>query len=411
MFSVLAFTFIAISAIASIASGANLSATRSVFRSSTYCVIRAFWGSVRMRTKSSRVRGSSSTRIGNRPCSSGMRSAGLATWKAPAAMNRIWSVRTIPYFVCTAEPSTIGSRSRWTPSPETSGPAAPPPPRDLVQLVEEHDAGVLGAPDGLGDHLVYVDQLLCLLLRQEAPRLRHAPPPPPGPRRQDVPEHVAAVEAHLLQALAREHLDHRRRLLLRLELHGPLVEPARAELRAELLLGRLPRRVGRDLLERAARERLLRAARQQELEQALLGELLGLLLDPRGHLGLDHGHRELGEVPDHRLDVAPDVADLGVLGGLDLQEGRLGELREPPRDLGLPDARRPDHDDVLRRHLVAQLGGQVLPPPAVAERHGHRPLRPLLSPAVPVELGDDLDRREREAVGAHSTSTVTCSFV
>ena len=40
--------------------------------------------------------GVSSTRIGKRPWSSGMRSLGLVMWKAPAAMKRMWSVRTRP---------------------------------------------------------------------------------------------------------------------------------------------------------------------------------------------------------------------------------------------------------------------------------------------------------------------------
>ena len=75
----------------------------------------------------------------------------------------------------------------------------------------------------------------------------------------------------------------------------------------------------------------------------------------RRHLRLDHADAELGQVADHRLDVAADVADLGVLGGLDLQERRLRELGEPAGDLRLPDPGGADHDDVLRRDLVAQL--------------------------------------------------------
>ncbi len=76
-------------------------------------------------------------------------------------------------------------------------------------------------------------------------------------------------------------------------------------------------------------------ARQQEIEQPILGEPLGLLLHLGHQLGLDHGDAQLGEVADHRLDVAADVADLGVLRGLDLDEGRLGELGQPAGDLGL----------------------------------------------------------------------------
>ena len=63
--------------------------------------------------------------MGKRPWSSGMRSAGLLTWKAPAAMNRTWSVFTGPYLVVTVLPSTMGRMSRCTPSRLTSG----PPPR------------------------------------------------------------------------------------------------------------------------------------------------------------------------------------------------------------------------------------------------------------------------------------------
>ncbi len=91
----------------------------------TYCRVSAFSGSVRMRMKSSLVRAFSSTRIGKRPWNSGIRSEGLLMWNAPEATNRIWSVRTAPYLVLTVEPSTIGSRSRWTPSRETSGPRPP----------------------------------------------------------------------------------------------------------------------------------------------------------------------------------------------------------------------------------------------------------------------------------------------
>ena len=55
---------------------------------------------------------------------------------------------------------------------------------------------------------------------------------------------------------------------------------------------------------------------------ALVGEVLdlGLPLVP------DHVDRALDEVAHHRLDVAPDVADLGELRRLDLDERRAREL-------------------------------------------------------------------------------------
>ena len=127
-----------------------------------YCLTSALRGSVRMRTKSSRVSGSSSTRIGKRPCSSGIRSDGFETWNAPAAMNRMWSVFTIPCLVLTVVPSTIGRMSRCTPSRLTSGPWPPPAAvaaGDLVDLVDEDDAGLLDALHGGAADRLHVDEL------------------------------------------------------------------------------------------------------------------------------------------------------------------------------------------------------------------------------------------------------------
>ncbi len=128
------------------------------------------------------------------------------------------------------------------------------------------------------------------------------------------------------------------------------------------------------------------AARQAEVacaagdaspvEQPLLGAVsaaraLLLLAAPRA-TGLTAD--ALDQVADHALDVAAVVADLGVLGRLDLDERRADELRQPAGDLGLADAGRADQDDVLGRDVVAQLGGELLPPPAVAEGDGDGPL-------------------------------------
>ena len=50
--------------------------------------------------------------------------------------------------------------------------------------------------------------------------------------------------------------------------------------------------------------------------------------------------RDLDQIADDRLDIAPDIADLGELGRLDLDERRIDELRDPPRDFGFADAGR-----------------------------------------------------------------------
>ena len=60
--------------------------------------------------------------MGSLPCNSGSKSEGLASWNAPDAIKRIWSVLIGPYFVLTVVPSIKGNRSLWTPSLETSPP-------------------------------------------------------------------------------------------------------------------------------------------------------------------------------------------------------------------------------------------------------------------------------------------------
>ena len=123
---------------------------------------------------------------------------------------------------------------------------------------------------------------------------------------------------------------------------------------------------------------------------------------------------DLQQLAHHGLDVAPDVPHLGELGGLHLVEGRLGEDRQAPRDLGLADAGRPDQDDVLGGDFVAQLRRDLAAAPAVAQRHGHRALGAVLADDVPVQLRDDFKGLEvfhGRRVRAHISSIVITSLV
>src|SRR5690606_29208631 len=99
---------------------------------------------------------------------------------------------------------------------------------------------------------------------------------------------------------------------------------------------------------------------------------------------------DFDEVAHDRFHVAADIADLGELRRLDLEKRRLGEPREPARDLGLADAGGTDHQDVLRQDLLAETLGELLAPPAVAERDGDGALGVILADDVAVELGNDL---------------------
>ena len=195
-------------------------------------------------------------------------------------------------------------------------------------------------------------------------------------------EHALQLAGQVLHARRRHDL-HLRRRERDLELDLAVVELALAQHLAEFL----PRRRvgGLHVLKIDFARR-----RQQHVEDALLGRVGGAV----AHLArlrfarlLD---RDVDQIADDRVDVAADVADLGELGRLDLDERRIGEPREAARDFGLAHAGRADHQDVLRRDLLAQRLGHLLPPPAVAQRDGDRALGGVLADDVLVELGDDL---------------------
>ena len=109
---------------------------------------------------------------------------------------------------------------------------------------------------------------------------------------------------------------------------------------------------------------------------------------------LHQRQRHLDQIADDAVDVAADVADLGELRRLDLDERRARELGQAARDLRLADAGRADHQDVLRQHLFLEVALQLLAAPAVAQRDGDGALGVVLADDVAVELGDDLAGRE-----------------
>ena len=117
--------------------------------------------------------------------------------------------------------------------------------------------------------------------------------------------------------------------------------------------------------------------------------LLGARLHVLALLVAGQRNRNLDEVADDLLDIAADVTHLGELGRLHLDERRARQARQAPGDFRLADAGRPDHQDVLRHHLFAQLFVELQPAPAVAQRDGDGALGVGLSDNEAVELGDD----------------------
>ena len=105
--------------------------------------------------------------------------------------------------------------------------------------------------------------------------------------------------------------------------------------------------------------------RQQRVEHALLRGIGGAVADLARFLLAGLLDRRVGEIADNGVDVAADVADLGELGRLDLDERRVDKSRQAARDLGLAHPRRADHQDVLGRDLLPQRLADLLAPPAI----------------------------------------------
>jgi hypothetical protein len=149
--------------------------------------------------------------------------------------------------------------------------------------------------------------------------------------------------------------------------------------------------------------RLLR--REDHLGEALLGRVLPTCLHTLEGFLLADLNRVLDEVANHGLDVASDVPDLGELRGLDLDERCMRQFRKPSRDFGLTDTGRPDHDDVARRDLFAEVAHHLLAAPTIAERDRHRPLGLVLPDDVAIELADRFARGEVSVLHSPISST------
>ena len=149
-------------------------------------------------------------------------------------------------------------------------------------------------------------------------------------------QHVADIDhADRAAGLAGHFELHRRARVCDLDLDLAFVELARAQLVAE------------------AQARLLAGIGAAEgIEHAVLGRHLGLGAHILAQALTRHVDGGFHQVARDLLDVAADIAHFGELGGLDLEEGRVGELGQATRDLGLAAAGRADHQDVLGQNFL-----------------------------------------------------------
>ncbi len=291
----------------------------------------------------------------------------------------------MPYLVDTAEPSTSGKQIALHAFARDAGAAPFAALRDLVDLVDEDDAVLLAVHQRLRLDLLVVDQLAGFLFDQQRPRLSDRELALLAALARERLEHAAQLAGHFLHAGRRHDLD--TDVLRDVDLDLAIVERALAQLLAQLLARVGVARIGRR--QRLVGEADAGAARQQRIENAILRAIVGLRAHARLGLLARHLDRAVGEIAHDLLDVLADVADLGELGRLDLDERRIRERGEPARDLGLADAGRADHQDVLRRDLVAQNRFELHAPPAIAQRDRDRALGGVLADDVAIELVDD----------------------
>ena len=279
---------------------------------------------------------------------------------------------------------------------------------DLVDLVHEHDAGLLDPLNGQFPNGIHVDQLGGLLGLQRGQRRRNLHASAPFPAGYQAAQQILELHAHFFHALGREerHRGNRARIF-EIELHLTLGEVSLAEHVTQLVAGVAGARLLRLSVEAGNGGR----RRKQDVQQAILGTRLGLGL--HGTLLLLRHQRDanLDQIANDRLDVPSDVADLGELRRFDLDERCLGQLRQAPGDLGFSDARGPDHDDVLGSDLVSEFLGNLLAAPTVAQGDRDGALGLALANNVAIEFRDDLSRREGVGRAHGSVTTERLSFV
>ena len=108
---------------------------------------------------------------------------------------------------------------------------------DLVDLVEEDDAGVFDALDGEAGDLVHVDEALLFFLDEVLEGLGDLHLALLGALAEEVGQHVLEVDVHLFGALVGDDLEAGLVAVADVELDGAVVELAFAELLAEFFAG------------------------------------------------------------------------------------------------------------------------------------------------------------------------------
>ena len=265
--------------------------------------------------------------------------------------------------------------------------AVAPDADHLVEFVEEHDPGLLGAPHCFArDHLL-VEQAVRFLRKKRVARAGDRELAIDESRRRHAIQEPLHVHAHLLDAHRREHLHRSARAVFETDLDAFVVEFAGAEARPVLVA---PPSAFRSLLLVIVGGKQILFS-EQLVEKPFLRLRFRFAFHAAGFLLLDDADRSLHEVAYDRLDVAPEVPDLGVLRRLDFQKRRVQHRRHSAGDLRFADARRPGENDVFGQDIACELFVQPLAPHPVSNRYGDRAFRGRLPHDVAVEIGDNFE--------------------
>ena len=264
----------------------------------------------------------------------------------------------------------------------------------LVDLVDEHDAVLLGAGHGFGVYRVHVDHVLLFFGQQYAARLAHFNLAQLGTLGHDGAQHVAHVQVgagYLSLGRGLFHLD-LHDLMLQLAAAQPVAYAVNAYRQLVAVLGR---ELG--LLGSVAQQDvdgidlfLLLFGAGDQVSQLVFNGVLRFHADAGDVLLLHKADGGLDQVADDGLDVAAHIADLGELGGLDLYKGRVHQFCQAAGDLGLAHAGGADHEDVLGGHFIADIVGQHGAAVTVAQGNGHGALCTVLTDDETVQFADYL---------------------
>src|SRR4029077_2068019 len=219
---------------------------------------------------------------------------------------------------------------------------------DLVDFVQEDNAGILHAIDSHAGDLIHVDQALLFFLDEILEGFVDLHLPLLGALAEEVGKHVLDVDIHLLYALVGDDFERREIALAYVNFYRAVIQLAFAQLLAKFLAGAalrfiVGRRSCRPFEDHAPRGSLGRSRGgrgKQNIQQALFGVELGFVGDVFELFFANHLDGDLDQVADHGLNITSHVADLGKLRSFHFEERRVGELGQAAGDFGLAHAGR-----------------------------------------------------------------------